>query len=486
MKFRLSTSLSTTRSGRNLPPWALRVGLLLAAAFLIPVAAVSGPDAGDAADPPLSVRPLSLAEARELALSSDELLRQAAEAVAAADAGVLDARSGRLPRLSVGGTWTRNIKKPVFFLPPDLAAGFGGSGAVEMGGDWDLQAAATVTWNLWTAGRLSAASGAAGEALAASEWRSGVVHDAVIYTVDEAYHGVLLAVERVAIAEQARAAAEEALRVTDAAFEQGTASRFDRLRARVELANREAPVLQARNGLRMRTLRLLRLCGLDPDTRVVLADRMAPAPAPAGLEPLLRRMREQSPELQSMRHVVAARRQSVALARAARGPVVRLQGQYAVQGQWDGDILPGDDEAVSSASAALAVSLPIFDGFATKAGIRRSEAELRSAEIELERITRDRELSVRQARLTLENALAALEGRQDAVDLAAEAYRLVLVRRDNGLATALERLDAELALTEARVQLAESLYNSNLAEAGLKLAVGGGELPAGATEESER
>lgn len=419
-----------------------------------------------------------------MALASDEQLRQAEEAILSARAGVREASAGRLPQLNVGGTWTRNLKKPSFFLPPDLAAGLGGSSSVEMGGDWDLQAAATMTWNLWTAGRLSAAGGAATEALAAVEWQKEMARDAVSYLATSAYHGVLLSAEQVDIAEQARAAAAEALRVTRAAVDQGTASNFDLLRSRVELANREAPVVQARNQWRLRTLQLLRICGLAPDTEISLSDPLSPVPGPGDLDGLLVRMRENSPELRALGHLVAAQRQSVSLAKAARGPIVQLQGQYALQGQWDDDIVPTGDESVTSANVALAVSLPLFDGFATKAGIQRSEANLRNAEIELERVTRDRELSVRQARLNLESTLIALEGRRETVDLAAEAHRLAQVRMENGMATALERLDAELALTEARVQLAESLYNCNLAEAGLKLAVGGADANAHAAEEN--
>jgi outer membrane protein TolC len=208
-------------------------------------------------------------------------------------------------------------------------------------------------------------------------------------------------------------------------------------------------------------------------------------PGPAPLDDLLTAMRDGSPELKALAHAAAARRMAVSLAKAERGPVVQFRGTYALQGQWDDDLFPESDQAVSSASAALAVSMPIFDGFSAKAGIQRSEADLRTAEIELERVTRDRELSVRQARLDLENALTALEGRREGVDLAEEAHRLALVREDNGLATPLERMDAELALTEARVQLAASLYNCNLAEANLKLAVGGAAASLPATEENE-
>lgn len=415
---------------------------------------------------------LTLADARRLALQNSEQLAQARQLVAAASADIMAADAGRLPQLAVAGTWTRNLKKPAFFLPPELSGG-GGPVVVEMGGDWDLQAAATLTVNLWTAGRLSNARALAAAARDGSRWQESLVADAVVYAVEAAYHGAQLADQQVLIAEQARQLAAEALRVVEAAHAEGRASRFELLRAQVELANREAPLVQAHNQQHLGRLLLARWCGLPADASITLVDDLTAVPAPADADSLLAIMREQSPELRVLEHQVRAAQLAVDLARAGRGPVVQLQGQYALQGQWDDGVAPGDDESAGSASVALAVSLPIFDGFATRAAVQGAEADLQRTRLEHDRILRDRELGVRQAHLDLENALAALAGRHDAVELASEAHRLATVRLENGLATSLERLDAELALTEARVQLAASLHRSNLAAANLKLAVGG-------------
>ncbi len=429
---------------------------------------------------------LSLTEARALALANDEQILQISEAVAAARFDALGARSDKLPQLNLGLTYARNLKKPAFFLPADMASAFGGESQIEMGGDYDLQGAATLTLNLWTSGRLSAAAGMADAALSATAWQQALVQDAVLYGVDTAYFDALLATAQVDIASSAVIAAEEALRVTAAAYDQGTASRFDHLRAKVELANRQAPLVQAQNMEDLAKLTLQRLCGLAANAAIMLTDQLEPGNAPGALNTLLAEMNEASAELQSLRQAKAIRRQAVRLAKAGRGPVVQLQGQYAVQGQWDDDILPGDDEAARSASVSLGVSIPVFDGFKTKAEIGRSEAELRQAEVELERVTRNRELGVRQARIFLMNALTALDGRQESVDLALEAHRLALVRLENGLATPLERLSAELALTDARTQLAQTLHNCNTARAALTLAVGTHQAPTDEATEDKR
>lgn len=429
---------------------------------------------------------LGLDQARQLALANDEQLAQMTQAVVGAEASVTAAGADRLPQVDLSGQWTRNLKKPSFFLPPDLAAGLGGVSSVEMGGDWDLQAAATATLNLWTAGRLSAATGMAREALASTRWQQALVRDAVVFQAEQAYFAVLLAGEDVAISEGAMALAQENLRVTREALGQGKASRYEMLRAQVTATNREAPVVQARNNLVLARQQLLRVCGLDQQTELNLTDPLGAVNPPQEVAPLIEQMNARSPELRALEHAAKATQLSVNLARAGRGPVVQLQGQYALQGQWDDDVLPTGDESVGSASVALGFSWPIFDGFAAKANIQGRQADLRQAELELERVRRDRELGVRQAHTQLVNALQALEGRREGVDLAEETYRLAVIRLENGMATPLERLDAELALTEARAQLAQALYACNTAASSLTLAVGGTNLPGDPAQEISR
>lgn len=413
--------------------------------------------------------PVSLPEAVRRALASDQTLRQAAQAVAAAEAGLVDARAGRLPTLDLTARYATNLKLPVMFLPPDLGAAFGGVTRLEMGRDLELGAALTARLNLWTAGRLAAAEGAARDGLDATRFREDAVRDYVRYATTVAYADALLARAELANAELALAESDEAARLARLGLEQGTTSRFDSQRADVELANHRPRVVQARSRVAVADLGLARLCGVA----VAPADTLAAAPVPAPEAELLARMRERSPELKALQAITAARRQQLRLASAGRGPVVQLSADYAVQGQWDQGLLPGQDESATSSQVALAVQLPLFDGRRTAAAVAGARAALETARLEAERALRDRELAVRRAALSVRDALAALEGAQENVRLAHETHRLAVVRLENGIGTPLERLDAERALATARAQLATALHASNLAQAALELAVGG-------------
>ena len=415
---------------------------------------------------------LTLDKALELGLSNDEMLRQAAVAVAGAQARYTEARSNALPQLSLSGQYGRNILKPSFFLPPAFREGLDAPARVEIGEDNSFNGAATVTQILWAAGRVSAGLSAAREFLQTYHYQEMAATDYARFGVKQAYFSTLLAAAALRIAERSLQTTEEAARVARAGFEQGTVSRFDVMRAEVELENRRAPLVQARNDFDQALMTLRRRCGIEPGQEVSLADSLSAVARPASLDTMIAAMRRGSAEVRALEHLIGARRQFLRIAKAERYPMLNLSANYAIQSEWSGRFTPPSSLIGTSAAVAVAFQIPIFDGFSAKGKIGQAQAEVRSAELDLERTVRDKELAVRQSYLSLENAISALEGREQAVRLAEEAHRLALVRLTNGLATPLERLDAELAMTTARAQLAEALFSARLSMAALELAVG--------------
>jgi outer membrane protein TolC len=417
-------------------------------------------------------QPLSLEGAIGLALKSDETLREAGLAVTGAEAQVTQARSNAFPQVSLSGQYGRNFLKPSFFLP---AAFFGegtGSVKIEIGEDNDFAGSANVSQILWAAGRVSAGLEAAREYLASFRFRELATSDYVRFSVKEAYYGALLAAELLGIEEKASAAAGEAARIARLGYDQGVVSKFDLMRADVELANRKAPLIKARNDYGLAINVLKRRCGIGANDEIGLSDSLTAAAHPAGLDSVIAAMRSGSAEIKALEHAVGAQKQFLRIAKADRYPMLRLNGYYAVQTQWSNDWLPPSDLIAKSAAVQIGLQIPIFDGLNAKGKIGQAKADVRTAEIELERVARDKELAVRQSYLSIENALIALEGREESTRLAEEAHRIALVRLENGLGTPLERLDAELAMTAARAQLAEALFSSRMAQAYLELAVG--------------
>jgi len=437
-------------------------------------AAGSGPYSRAEENAPMA---LSLQQAVELGLAADEELEKARKQIEGAKAQVTEATSAAYPKLTLSGQYGRNLKKPVLFLPPEFSQGFGmTSSYVEIGEDNDFYGQANITMPLWTVGRVGAAINIARDLVNTYSRQEEAVKDYAEFRVKEAYYSVLLSAEMLDIAEKALAATEESARVARAGHEEGTVSRFDLMRAEVELANRQSPLVQAENDLQQSMILLRRRCGLEPDTPITLTDSLRAAERPVELDTLISRMRRSSPELKALEAQMSMRKHTLKYRKAERYPMFNLSAYYALQSQWSDDFYPDEDMIAKTAAVQIGVQIPIFDGFSAKGKIRKAQADLRIAEIELDKATRNKELAVRTAWLSLKNALAALRGRREAVDLAEEAHRIAVIRLRNGLATPLERLDAELAMTTARGQLAQALFLFSVARAQLEMAAGTEEI----------
>ncbi|MBN2184541.1 MAG: TolC family protein [Candidatus Krumholzibacteriota bacterium] len=419
---------------------------------------------------------LSLDEAIRLGLEHDEAIRQAGLQVDGAYAGLKEARSGRLPDLAISGQYGRNIRKPVMFLPSDMGDAFGGVTKIELGEDNDFTAAAQLSYNLWTAGRVSAGIGASKEIVEAMKLQKIAVSDYLRFQVVNAYYTVLLSMENLEIAEKAYKETEEAVRINRAGYKEGTVSRFDLLRAEVELENRSPQIVEAANAVEQALVVLRRLSGLDPARALSLTDSLEMVGEAEDLDYYIDLMKKENVYIRALDHQVQALRHNLGFEKAERYPVLQLGVNFVVQAQWSDSYMPESKNLARSSAVTLGFQIPVFDGLKAKARINRARSDLRSAEIEFEKTINEKEMAVRIAYLALENAVSSLKGREETVALAEEAHRLALVRMKNGLATPVERLDAELAMTTARGQMAQALFACNIAKAALGLATGAGSL----------
>ncbi|HMA76137.1 MAG TPA: TolC family protein, partial [Candidatus Krumholzibacteriaceae bacterium] len=283
---------------------------------------------------------LTLEDALRLALNNDETLKEARQEIKAARADLLSAKAQRLPHLDIAGQYGRNIQKPAFFLPEAFQNAMNAPARVEMGGDNDFTCAATLTLNLWTAGRVSSAIEASSQAAEAMRYQQEAVEKLTSYRVKEAYYNVLLAEKRVRIAEKALSMTLEAARIARVGYERGSVSRFDKMRAETELANRKAPLAIQQNNLRQKMIILKKRCGVDYSTKITLADTLAATGTIPGIDYLLRVTLESSPEIKALRHRMNAGKYNLSMRKAQRWPMLQVSANYALQSQWSEDYFP--------------------------------------------------------------------------------------------------------------------------------------------------
>ncbi|MFH1220240.1 MAG: TolC family protein [Candidatus Eisenbacteria bacterium] len=412
---------------------------------------------------------LSLRDAVSMAERNNETLLMAIEDEKMARGAVREAWAGALPNITLQGTYQSNFKKPVFFLGP------GDSGRIEIGGDLETQGALRLDQVLYAFGRLGSAIKFAGIYKSIASLGVENARSEVIFAAQEAYYRVLLVQKVAGIQRESLRLTRSHLDQVDQKYKQGTASRFERLRAEVEVKNREPAVIQAENNLALSIQDLKRVLGIDDGQAPVLTDSLTYSPTEIAEDDAVAEALARRPAMLSLRLNVEGKRKLLKIEKAGMFPIISLYGQVQLQGQSERNRPLGSFEErnrVISSSAGLALSMPIFDGLRTLGRVRQARAGLRRSEYEMEQARKGIRLEVIKAVQDLESLKREYESQAATVGLAEETYKIAETRFRSGISTQLELSDAGTALDYARTMFAETLYRHNVAAAHLDRALG--------------
>ena len=117
-------------------------------------------------------------------------------------------------------------------------------------------------------------------------------------------------------------------------------------------------------------------------------------------------------------------------------------------------------------------SWAIFDGRATAGKVAQARSLLAQTQLTTAEQQLAIDVEVRRAHSTLQEAAELVTASKAVVEQAEESVRLAKARFDAGTATQLDVLQAQVALTEARTNEVEALYNHTVALASLRKAMG--------------
>jgi len=445
---------------------------------------------------------LSLEEAVVRALRDSEEIAAARAALSQADAQVTQATAGALPQINSSLTYNRAIKTifdeakgpppvsdtlipPAFDLdkPPKerfdllsqlLAQDFIGAlfGGLPFGRKNTYIATFTLAQPLYVGGKVGAALRVAKHFKAAARNQLQETEADIALQVRSAYLTAGLAQRLVGIAVESRRVAAEHLAQVEAFFEAGTAAEFDVLRARVDLENRDPIVVQAENSATLAVLDLKRLVNIPARQPVRLVSELDPTLVDVD-EEALREMVMDRPALQAAAEAVGMREEAVNIAKGNRLPTVTFLGTMGFQAYPDDPLPPGFDEWRKDWSAALSISMPLFDGFRTKGEIDQARADLKTAELQETQLEESLSLQLAAALAEYRAARSQILARRQTVTMAERALELAEVRFASGLSTQLEVSDAALLLDQARVNEVQALYDYVRALATLERLSGG-------------
>ena len=404
---------------------------------------------------------LTLDQALEIALSESNTVKIADMTVEKSGYAKKGSYSALYPNISANGSYQRTLKKQVMVM--DMG---GQAMEIKVGRDNSINATATasmpiVNAQLWESLKLSGMD----VELAVEQARSSKI--ALVKQVKQAFYAVLLAQKSHEVVANVYENAQKNYEKTLQRFNVGKASEVEHLRAQVTMMNAEPNVSSAENAVMLATWQLKAVMGIDLDTDVEVVGDLNDYTAQM-LTPYV-----SEEDLSNNSSLLQLGIQGRMLESTIRMQKKQYLPTLAASINYNYSAM-GDEELrwFPSSTAAVSLSIPIFDGFQKHYTIKQSKINKNMLDLQREDTERNLRIGIRnyndQMALCIKNYQAA----EATVEIAQKSYDISEKMYEVGKATLVELNDAQLALQQAQLTQAQAVYNFMVTKASLDELIG--------------
>ncbi len=284
-------------------------------------------------------------------------------------------------------------------------------------------------------------------------------------TIDE-YYAVQEAIEDIRINQAFLEEAERNLRDTVLREEVGVGTRFDVLRADVQVANARQALTQSISQRQISQRRLASRLNVPPNIGLTTLPVELAGTWPLSLEESIVLAYQNRAELEQflVQREFNQEQRQIALARVR--PNLGLFAEYNLQ-----DVLSTGGVSDDAFTLGAQLSWRLYDGGAARARAEQAEKDVAIDESEFENARNQIRFEVEQAYFTLLANQENIDTASLAVEQAQEALELANLRFNAGVGTQLDVLSATRELTEAQGNLLTAVLEYNRALARLERAV---------------
>jgi outer membrane protein TolC len=412
---------------------------------------------------------ISLEQAIEIALSENPAIKVADHEIAVKKESNREAYAGLFPEVSLSGGYSRTLKKQTMVME------FGGeSQTIQVGIDNSYNGGLVVGLPVFAPALYRSINLTQTDVdLAVEKARSSRLD--MINQVTKAYFQLLLAQDSYDVLQKSYRQAEANFSRTDQMFKQGMVSEYDRIRAEVQMRSLKPSVVSAGNGVRLATLQLKVLMGVEKDAEIeaegnlkdyetgLFANQMADRSLSLDNNSDLKQIDLNSEMLL----------QNVKIQKTNFMPTVTASFNY-IYTSLNNHFRIGEYNWFPYSTVGLTLSIPIFKA-SNFPKLKRSKIQM--WQLEETRLNTERMLQM-QVTSCLNNMSASSEqvasNRESIIQ--AEKGRLIAQKRyEVGKGTILELNDSEVALTQAQLVYNQSIYDYLTARADLDKVLGNDE-----------
>ena len=397
---------------------------------------------------------MNLEQVLQVALAESPTIKIANRDITVKQAYEKEQWASLFPSVALTGSYGRTLKKQVMAMSMN-----GQTTKIAVGTDNSWQGGVTLSLPLvapalWKTIELSQQD----VELAVESARSSKI--SLISQVKKAYYTVLLAQDSYRVLRQSYSSAEmNAANVRDK-FNQGLVSEFDRLRADVQVKNMQPNVVAAESGLRLATMQLKVLMGLDVNEPVVFDGSLEDYEQQMLASSELLHQEASLTDNSSLKQLDLQQQQletSIKLLKSAYMPTLSLSANYLYTALND-DFKFSHYNWNPYSMLSLSLNIPIYSGGAKLQKVKQQQITLQNIADTRTNLERSLQLSIDNSLDNMQKAVENLASNKETVTMAEKAYAISQKQYEVGMNTLIEMNDAELALTQSRLAYTQSIY----------------------------
>lgn len=326
----------------------------------------------------------------------------------------------------------------------------------------------TLTLPLYTGGKITGAIDQASAGYRSSEYGVEAAYQQVKLDATSGFYSVLEATNMLNLSKESVVRLEDHLKNVQAQYAVGVVAKVDVLRSEVELADAQQTLLKAQNAYDLAVASLNNVVGLPLGTELAIGESLDYTEYGNTLDNCLTYALANRPEIHQTEEAVKAAKAAVQIANSGYMPQVAATATEAwgsTHNNWPGD----NDE---NWAIGIGVSMNVFDSGVTAAKVQNARAGVVKAEETYRQTTENVLLDVRSNYLSLREAEKRISTTFVAVSKAEEDFHIAQVRYQAGVGTNTDVIDAQVALTQAKTNYVQALYDYNTYKAQLAKAMG--------------
>ena len=396
-----------------------------------------------------------LQAAYQQAASSSPLIAQARAQLEADLAGKPLARAALLPHINAdasGGLNTAHV------------TGFGAQ-TISTGYHSDIFSA-SLTESIFN-GQAFTAMKQSDSRIRASEAALAYAQQVIALEVTQAYFGVLQAQANQRVAQQQMDLLQSIDKQTRASLQVGSGDIITVQEVQAQLDTARADLITANNAVTVAKNQLERLTHQPVEALQDITTLQPTGPQPDTVDPWLASALKNQPLLQQAQATLKVSEQQVQYAKRARWPTLTLSGigQHAA-----GMLVP--PVVIDQIGASLNLSIPIYEGGSTRAGIHQAEALSKASRANVVNIQDQIKLETQTAFQDLEDSVAQFQATQQSVTSAKVSMDGTRKGYEIGSRSIIDLLTATTNYAAAQRNYYLALYTQLVARTQLKAAAG--------------